>query len=106
MDNVGELVRPRELRLVVYRGGVEPQLRKVVWKHLLGDWLLMILIGKNALFSNQYWGDWTSKLLNRKEFELNLNDLRFQDVFSSSENNKLEGQVLFKIWVLFFPDIT
>ena len=29
-------VRPRELRLVVYRGGVEPQLRKVVWKHLLG----------------------------------------------------------------------
>ena len=37
LDNVGELVRPRELRLVVYRGGVEPQLRKVVWKHLLGD---------------------------------------------------------------------
>ena len=24
------------MRLVVYRGGVEPQLRKVVWKHLLG----------------------------------------------------------------------
>ena len=28
--------RPRELRIVVYKGGVEPQLRKVVWKHLLG----------------------------------------------------------------------
>lgn len=36
LDNVGELVRPRELRLVIYHGGVEPQLRKVVWKHLLG----------------------------------------------------------------------
>ena len=36
MDNVGELVRPRELRIVVYKGGVEPALRKVVWKHLLG----------------------------------------------------------------------
>merc|ERR1719412_1142711 len=36
LDNVGELVRPRELRIVVYKGGVEPQLRKVVWKHLLG----------------------------------------------------------------------
>lgn len=36
LDNVGELVRPRELRLMVYKGGVEPQLRKVVWKHLLG----------------------------------------------------------------------
>ena len=36
LDNVGELVSPRELRLVIYQGGVEPQLRKVVWKHLLG----------------------------------------------------------------------
>jgi len=36
LDNVGELVRPRELRIVVYKGGVEPQLRKVAWKHLLG----------------------------------------------------------------------
>ena len=36
LDNVGELVRPRELRIEIYKGGVEPQLRKVVWKHLLG----------------------------------------------------------------------
>ena len=36
LDNVGELVRPRELRIVIYKGGVEPALRKVVWKHLLG----------------------------------------------------------------------
>ena len=36
LDGVGELNRPRELRLAVYQGGVEPQLRKVVWKHILG----------------------------------------------------------------------
>lgn len=36
MNNVGELVRARELRLAIYHGGVEPQLRKVVWKHILG----------------------------------------------------------------------
>ena len=36
LDNVGELISPRELRLVIYQGGIEPQLRKVVWKHLLG----------------------------------------------------------------------
>ena len=36
MNNVGELVRARELRLAIYYGGVEPQLRKVVWKHILG----------------------------------------------------------------------
>ncbi len=29
-------VRARELRLAIYHGGVEPQLRKVVWKHILG----------------------------------------------------------------------
>ena len=36
LDNVGELISPRELRLVIYQAGIEPQLRKVVWKHLLG----------------------------------------------------------------------
>lgn len=36
MNKVGEVVRPRELRLSVYQTGIEPQLRKVVWKHLLG----------------------------------------------------------------------
>ena len=36
MNNVGELIRARELRLAIYNGGIEPQLRKVVWKHILG----------------------------------------------------------------------
>ena len=36
LDNVGQLVRPKELRLAIYQGGIEVQLRKVVWKHLLG----------------------------------------------------------------------
>ncbi|NXV70744.1 TBC25 protein, partial [Atlantisia rogersi] len=31
----GRLLRPRELRLHVYHGGVEPGLRKVVWRYLL-----------------------------------------------------------------------
>lgn len=31
----GQLVRPEELRLRVYHGGLEPSLRKVVWRHLL-----------------------------------------------------------------------
>uniref|UniRef100_A0A0K2TQC7 TBC1 domain family member 25like [Nasonia vitripennis] n=1 Tax=Lepeophtheirus salmonis TaxID=72036 RepID=A0A0K2TQC7_LEPSM len=35
-DGVGELTHPRELRLAVYQGGIEPPLRKVVWKHILG----------------------------------------------------------------------
>lgn len=35
LDRVGHLVRPQELRLAVYQGGVEPGLRKVVWRHLL-----------------------------------------------------------------------
>jgi len=30
MNNVGELVHARELRLAIYHGGVEPQLRKVL----------------------------------------------------------------------------
>ncbi|XP_076313617.1 LOW QUALITY PROTEIN: TBC1 domain family member 25-like [Tachypleus tridentatus] len=35
LDNIGRLVRPKELRLSVYQGGLEPSLRKVVWKHIL-----------------------------------------------------------------------
>nr|XP_018912907.1 PREDICTED: TBC1 domain family member 25 [Bemisia tabaci] len=35
LDPVGQVVRSRELRSVIYFGGVEPSLRKVVWKHLL-----------------------------------------------------------------------
>ncbi|CAL4124497.1 unnamed protein product [Meganyctiphanes norvegica] len=35
LDRVGQLAHPKELRLCVYLGGLEPSLRKVVWKHLL-----------------------------------------------------------------------
>lgn len=31
----GQLTRPEELRLRIYHGGVEPSLRKVVWRYLL-----------------------------------------------------------------------
>ncbi len=36
MNRVGEVTRPRELRLAVYQTGADPALRKVLWKHLLG----------------------------------------------------------------------
>ncbi|XP_050043629.1 TBC1 domain family member 25-like [Dermacentor andersoni] len=35
LDDEGRLLKPHELRLAVYKGGVEPSLRKVVWKHIL-----------------------------------------------------------------------
>ena len=35
LDPAGILIRPRELRFACYHGGIEPSLRKVVWKHLL-----------------------------------------------------------------------
>lgn len=35
LDGEGRLLKPRELRIAVYQGGVEPSLRKVVWKHIL-----------------------------------------------------------------------
>ncbi|KAL1512988.1 hypothetical protein ABEB36_002480 [Hypothenemus hampei] len=34
-DAVGQIVYAKELRTVIYYGGIEPSLRKVVWKHLL-----------------------------------------------------------------------
>ncbi|CAG9769065.1 unnamed protein product [Ceutorhynchus assimilis] len=34
-DAVGQIVYAKELRSVIYYGGIEPSLRKVVWKHLL-----------------------------------------------------------------------
>ena len=36
LNKVGEVVKPRELRLAIYQCGMEPHLRKVAWKHLLG----------------------------------------------------------------------
>ena len=35
LDAVGHLVQPQQFRLAVYQGGVEPSLRKVVWRHIL-----------------------------------------------------------------------
>ncbi|XP_029466734.1 TBC1 domain family member 25 [Rhinatrema bivittatum] len=35
LDHEGQLTRPEELRLRIYHGGVEPSLRKVVWRYLL-----------------------------------------------------------------------
>ncbi|XP_066255124.1 TBC1 domain family member 25 [Euwallacea similis] len=34
-DAVGQIVYAKDLRSVIYYGGIEPSLRKVVWKHLL-----------------------------------------------------------------------
>ncbi|XP_074538487.1 TBC1 domain family member 25 [Halichoeres trimaculatus] len=35
LNGYGQLTRPEELRLRIYHGGVEPSLRKVVWRYLL-----------------------------------------------------------------------
>jgi hypothetical protein len=36
LNKVGEVAKPRELRLAVYQAGADSSLRKVLWKHLLG----------------------------------------------------------------------
>ncbi|XP_043467327.1 uncharacterized protein LOC122501709 isoform X2 [Leptopilina heterotoma] len=35
LDPIGQIICSKELRAVIYFGGIEPSLRKVVWKHLL-----------------------------------------------------------------------
>ncbi|XP_011162418.1 TBC1 domain family member 25 isoform X2 [Solenopsis invicta] len=35
LDPIGQVVHSKELRAVIYFGGIEPSLRKVVWKHIL-----------------------------------------------------------------------
>ena len=35
LDDVGHMVMPQQFRLAVYQGGIEPSLRRVVWRHLL-----------------------------------------------------------------------
>ncbi|XP_075439777.1 TBC1 domain family member 25 [Ascaphus truei] len=35
LNHAGQLTRPEDLRLRIYHGGVEPSLRKVVWRYLL-----------------------------------------------------------------------
>lgn len=34
-DSVGQIVQPSSLREVIYSGGIDPSLRRVVWKHIL-----------------------------------------------------------------------
>lgn len=34
-DSVGQIIHQKELRKVIYSGGIEPSLRRVVWKHIL-----------------------------------------------------------------------
>lgn len=34
-DSVGQIIHQTELRKVIYSGGIEPSLRRVVWKHIL-----------------------------------------------------------------------
>ena len=35
LDPIGQVIESKELRAVIYFGGIEPSLRKVVWKHIL-----------------------------------------------------------------------
>ncbi|XP_043288234.1 TBC1 domain family member 25 isoform X2 [Venturia canescens] len=35
LDPIGQVIHSKELRAVIYFGGIEPSLRKVVWKHIL-----------------------------------------------------------------------
>lgn len=35
LDSVGQIVFPHDLRKVIYSGGIDPSLRRVVWKHIL-----------------------------------------------------------------------
>lgn len=35
LDSVGQIVQGKNLRKVIYSGGIDPSLRRVVWKHIL-----------------------------------------------------------------------
>ncbi|KAL5014536.1 hypothetical protein ScPMuIL_008806 [Solemya velum] len=35
LDSSGHMVKPEEFRISIYQGGIEPALRRVVWRHLL-----------------------------------------------------------------------
>lgn len=35
LDSVGQIVQAKNLRKVIYNGGIDPSLRRVVWKHIL-----------------------------------------------------------------------
>ncbi|XP_047428288.1 TBC1 domain family member 25 [Mugil cephalus] len=65
----GQLTRPEELRLRIYHGGVEPSLRKVVWRYLLNvypDGLSgqerMDYMKRKAREYDQLKGEWTVRV--------------------------------------------
>ncbi|XP_055645071.1 uncharacterized protein LOC129780624 [Toxorhynchites rutilus septentrionalis] len=35
LDSVGQIIEPDQLRKVIYLGGIDPSLRRVIWKHIL-----------------------------------------------------------------------
>ena len=70
LNKVGQVVAPREFRLAVYKGGLEPGLRKIAWKHLLnlypagltGGERLAYLKDKSKLYQ-ELKSDWMSLVL-------------------------------------------
>lgn len=70
LNKVGQVVAPRELRLAVYRGGLEPGLRKIAWKHLLNLYPAgmsggerLSLLKERSLTYQQLKGDWMALVL-------------------------------------------
>uniref|UniRef100_G3PJ52 TBC1 domain family, member 25 n=1 Tax=Gasterosteus aculeatus TaxID=69293 RepID=G3PJ52_GASAC len=69
LNGQGQLTRPEELRLRIYHGGVEPSLRKVVWRYLLNvypDGLSgqerMDYMKKKTREYDQLKGEWTGRV--------------------------------------------
>ncbi|KAM6977944.1 TBC1 domain family member 25 [Aplochiton taeniatus] len=69
LNGQGQLSRPEDLRLRIYHGGVEPSLRKVVWRYLLNvypDGLTgqerMDYMKRKTREYDQLKGEWTSKV--------------------------------------------
>ncbi|KAL4646242.1 TBC1 domain family member 25 [Arapaima gigas] len=69
LNSQGQLTRPEELRLRIYHGGVEPSLRKVVWRYLLNvypDGLTgqerMDYMKRKTREYNQLKGEWASRV--------------------------------------------
>ncbi|CAN9515973.1 unnamed protein product [Ophioblennius macclurei] len=69
LNGQGQLTRPEELRLRIYHGGVEPSLRKVVWRYLLNvypDGLSgqerMDYMKRKTREYDQLKGEWTARV--------------------------------------------
>ncbi|CDQ70668.1 unnamed protein product [Oncorhynchus mykiss] len=68
LNGQGQLSRPEELRLRIYHGGVEPSLRKVVWRYLLnvypdgltGQERMDYMKGKTREY-DQLKGEWSAR---------------------------------------------